>query len=94
MLKASNNVADRLIDQAADIYCHHIARVDHLGTNRRIIFTLPCLDSDGYQQVQVKLIVPEDLIPTIINLLASSTERLDQHSRVAVLRSFEPKTAN
>jgi hypothetical protein len=30
-----------LIDQASDLYCHGVARVETLGPNRRIIFTVP-----------------------------------------------------
>lgn len=51
-----------LIDQAADVYCHGIARIDDLGPNRRVIFTLPSVDESGWESVVVKLILPTELM--------------------------------
>jgi hypothetical protein len=44
---------DKLIDNAPDMYCHGIARIDKLGPNHRIVFTVPRVDGDGYQDVVV-----------------------------------------
>jgi hypothetical protein len=40
---------DRLSDQASDVYCHGIARIDTLGPNRRLVFTIPSVTSPGYR---------------------------------------------
>jgi hypothetical protein len=60
--------SDRLIDQAHDLYCHGIARIDTLGPNRRIIFTVPSVDGAGYQNVVVKLILPAELLGALAYL--------------------------
>ncbi len=41
----SEITTDRLmmIDQACDFYCQDFARIDALGPNRRLIFTLPAI---------------------------------------------------
>jgi len=65
---------DRLIDQACDMYCHDLARIDALGPNRRLVFTMPSLESPGYQHVTVKLILPADLMMTL-GYMALGTKR-------------------
>jgi hypothetical protein len=62
--------SERLIDQACDVYCQDIARIDTLGPNRRIIFTIPSIDSTGYHAVVVKLILPAELMMTLACLAA------------------------
>jgi hypothetical protein len=39
-----------------------LARIDTPGANRRLVFTVPSVDSTGYQQVVVKLILPAELL--------------------------------
>ena len=63
---------DRLIDQACDLYCQDIARIDTLGSNRRIIFTIPSIDSTGYHNVVVKLILPAELMMTLAYMAAGA----------------------
>ena len=46
-------MADLLIDQACDMYCHGIARIDTLGPCRRLIFTIPDPVNPGYQNVVI-----------------------------------------
>jgi hypothetical protein len=46
-----------LTDQAADIYCHNIARIDRLGSQRRATFTLPSIDSHAMDRDIGSLIV-------------------------------------
>ena len=65
-------MSDRLTDNAPDMYVHELARVDKLGPNRRLVLTLPDLAYPGYQNVQVKLILPAEYISTMITLLAPS----------------------
>jgi len=63
---------DRLIDQACDMYCHRLARIDHLGPNRRLIFTMPSVEGDRYQHVVVKLIIPADFMVTLAYMAAGA----------------------
>jgi hypothetical protein len=84
-------MSDRLNDNAADMYVHELARVDKLGPNRRLVFTLPDLAYPGYQNVQIKLILPAEYIPTLITLLASCDGvALNDKSSLAVLQCFVP----
>jgi len=34
-------MSEHLIDQATELYCHKMERIDHLGPNRRLMFTVP-----------------------------------------------------
>jgi len=68
---------DHLLDQAQDVYCHGIARIDTLGPNRRLVFTIPSIDSSGYQNVVVKLILPAELMVTLAYLaIGARSQRL------------------
>jgi hypothetical protein len=37
-----------LIDQAIDVFACELSRIDKLGCNRRLIFTMPTIDGDNY----------------------------------------------
>jgi hypothetical protein len=80
----------RLIDQACDLYCQDIARIDILGPNRRIIFTIPSIDSTGYHNVVVKLILPADLMVTLAYMAAGA----DANRVSPQLLALEPRLAN
>jgi hypothetical protein len=82
---------DRLIDQACDLYCHGIARIDTLGPNRRLVFTIPSIDSTGYQQVVVKLILPAELM-TALACMAFGADASSAADRQ--LLALETHTAN
>jgi hypothetical protein len=56
------------------MYCHKLARIDVLGPNRRLVFTLPSVDSPGMEVVAIKLIVPAELL-TDISFRAAGAER-------------------
>ncbi|MCK1693843.1 hypothetical protein [Bradyrhizobium sp. 144] len=79
-----------LIDQASDVYCHGLARIDALGPNRRLVFTMPSVDSTGYQQVVVKLILPAELLATLAYLAAG----VDQNTVSPALLALETGRAN
>lgn len=81
---------DRLIDQANDLYCQDIARIDTLGPNRRIIFTIPSIDSTGYHNVVVKLILPAELMVTLAYMAAGA----DANNVSPQLLALETHTAN
>jgi hypothetical protein len=85
---------DRLIDQACDTYCHSIARIDTLGPNRRLIFTVPSVDSTGYQNVVVKLILPAELMMTLARL-AVGCDRVDDRATLPPeMIAFGTETVN
>jgi hypothetical protein len=58
-------------DQAPDVFCAELTRIDRLGCNRRLIFTIPSTEGGQYKTVQVKLIVAADYLPTMAVLIAS-----------------------
>jgi hypothetical protein len=61
-----------LIDQAAlDVFCAELSRIDRLGCNRRLIFTIPSPEGGQWKTVQIKLILPADYMPTLGMLIAS-----------------------
>jgi hypothetical protein len=80
----------RLIDQACDVYCHGIARIDILGPNRRIIFTVPSVDSTDYKNVVVKLILPAELLGQLAYLAIG----VDRNTISPDLIALETHTAN
>jgi hypothetical protein len=80
---------DRLIDQACDMYCHGIARIDTLGPNRRLVFTIPSIDSSGYHNVVVKLILPADLMGTL-----AMAAGVDSKNVALELLALEPRIPN
>jgi len=65
-------MSDFLIDQAAEVYCHQLARIDNLGPVRRLVFTVPDVTSPGYQNVVIKLIVPADYLVTLAYMAAGA----------------------
>ncbi|WP_407174554.1 hypothetical protein [Bradyrhizobium sp. STM 3562] len=81
---------DRLIDQAPDMYCHRIARIDALGPNRRLVFTMPSVDGDAYENVVVKLILPAEVMMTLAYMAAGA----DRETISPELIAHETRTAN
>jgi hypothetical protein len=64
---------DKLIDNAQpDFYCHTLARIDKLGPNRRLIFTVPRAEGEGYHDIVVKLILPAELMTTLAYMVAGA----------------------
>jgi hypothetical protein len=82
-------MSDYLIDQSAEIYCHGIARIDKLGPNRRIIFTVPNIHSDGEQIVAAKLIMPAELMMVLARMAAGADETI-----LTALIAHDMRTAN
>jgi hypothetical protein len=74
---------DRLIDQVYDTYCQDIARIDHLGPNRRLIFTVPHITDVGWEQVVVKLIVPAELLTKLSFMAVGATAQSTPHVLLA-----------
>jgi hypothetical protein len=56
-------MSDRLFDmEYPDTFVCELSRIDKLGNNRRLIFTVPSMEDGGYKNVVAKLIMPADLI--------------------------------
>jgi hypothetical protein len=83
-------MSDRLLDQAPDLFAHRLARIDALGPNRRLIFTIPSIEGDGYEHVVVKLILPADFMVTLAYMAAGA----DRTTISPELLALEPRTAN
>lgn len=83
-------MTEHLIDQAQDVYCHKLARIDHLGPNRRLIFTVPDMQGGQWQQVVVKLIMPAEVMAVLAYMAAAT----DPTRASLELLALEPRTAN
>ena len=67
-----------------------IARIDTLGPCRRLVFTIPSLQSPGSQNVVVKLIMTAELLATLSCLAAGA----DQQTISPELLALEPGRTN
>jgi hypothetical protein len=74
-----------LIDQISDTYCHNLARIDRLGLNRRLIFTVPDVGSPSYQTVVAKLIIPADFMVTLAYMAIGRPQPPEQRLSSALL---------
>jgi hypothetical protein len=64
-------MSDRLIDQNyPDTFVCELSKVERLGANRRLIFTVPSVDGDGYRSIVAKLIVPAEYMVTLAYMIA------------------------
>jgi hypothetical protein len=82
-------MSNRLLDNAADMFVAELSRIDNLGANQRLIFTLPSIDNDGYSQVQIKLIVPTDYMDQLGSLILG---RARDDARDNLLSRFETRS--
>ena len=83
-------MTDHLADNAVDVYCHGIARIESMGPNRRIIFTMPDAACPGSKIVVVKLIMTAELLATL-SCMAAGAER---NAISPALLALETSTAN
>jgi hypothetical protein len=77
-----------LIDQTQDIFCHRLARIDTLGTCRRLIFVTPT--ADGMDAVTVKVVVSSETLAEISHMAAGA----DRETVSALLVALETGRAN
>jgi hypothetical protein len=64
-------MSEKLIDQNyPDTFVCDLAKVERIRNNRRLIFTVPSIDGDGYRMVVAKLIVPADYMVTLAYAIA------------------------
>jgi hypothetical protein len=75
-------MTEHLLDQATDVYCHKLARIDHLGPNRRLIFTVPSVEGG--------LIVPAEVMAAVAYMAAAT----DPTRASLELLALEPRMAN
>jgi hypothetical protein len=61
-----------LLDQTTDIFCEKLARLDAIGPNRRLIFTVSSVDEPGCHLVAAKLILPADFMVTLAYMAVSA----------------------
>jgi hypothetical protein len=64
--------------------------LDALGPNRRLVFTVPSVDSPGYENVVVKLILPAEIMVTLAYMAAGA----DRETISPELIAHETRTAN
>ena len=84
-------MANLLLDNAVDVYCHGMARIDTLGPCRRLIFTIPDAANPGYQIVTIKLIMTAELLAALSYLAAGA----DQPGGISpALLALETERAN
>jgi hypothetical protein len=69
-------MSEKLIDQNyPDTFVCELAKVERIGTNRRLIFTVPSIDGDGYRMVVAKLIVSADYMVTLAFMIAGDGKK-------------------
>ena len=84
-------MTDHLVDQACELYCHGIARIEALGPVRRLIFTSPDVSYPGSQNVVIKLIMTAELLATLSYMAVGA----DQQGGISpALLALETNTAN
>jgi hypothetical protein len=64
-----------LIDQTIDIFCEKLERVDVIGPNRRLIFTVTSVEADC-SNVASKLILPADFMAQLAYIVAGADRNL------------------
>ena len=65
-------MSNHLVDEGPDVYCHRLARVDALGPNRRLVFTLPSATDQGWETVVMKIIMPADAAMALVRMIAQT----------------------
>jgi hypothetical protein len=78
-------MSEYLVDQAADVFVCELTRIDKLGCNRRLIFTMPSVEGGRYKHVQIKLIVPASYMTTMAYLIAGDGTTADGHGELALM---------
>jgi hypothetical protein len=83
-------MAELMIDNAVDVFCGALARIDTIGPCRRLIFTMPDAANPGYQNVVIKLVMTAELLATLSYMAAGA----DQHASSPALLALETERAN
>ena len=88
-----------LIDQYSnDAFACDLVRIERLGPNRRLIFTVPAVEGAGMKCVSAKLIIPAQYLPTVVNLLVreicDAPVQTDEKVGLGALAVLETGAAN
>jgi hypothetical protein len=64
---------NELLEQycVTDVFCEGLARIDHVGPCRRLIFIVRDITSPGYKNVVAKIIVPAEAMFEIAQMVAA-----------------------
>ena len=79
-----------LVDQTIDIFCEKLERVDVIGPNRRLIFTVTSVEAPDCSNVACKLILPADFMVQLAYMVAGADRNLIAPELIAL----EPRIAN
>jgi hypothetical protein len=79
-----------LVDQTIDIFCEKLERVDVVGPNRRLIFTVTSVEAPDCSNVACKLILPADFMAQLAYMaVGAGREKIAPE-----LIALEPRIAN
>jgi hypothetical protein len=73
-----------------DVFCSNLSRIDCIGSNRRLVFTVPDVADPEYRVVVAKLIIPADYMATLIHFVAG----VDENTISRQLLAFDPRCAH
>ena len=76
-----------LIDNGyGDKFICELARIERLGNNRRLIFTVPCIDGVRDEKTVVaKLIVPAEVMADLALMIGADAASIPDDRRLATL---------
>jgi hypothetical protein len=73
-----------------DIFCSDLSLVHSIGSNRRLIFTIPDVENPDFGLVVAKLIIPAEHMVTMIYMAANA----DESTVSRQLLAFDPRSAH
>ena len=63
-------MTELMADQVADTFACELSRIDKLGSNRRLIFTVPSAEMDECKVVVARIVIAADSLPALMAVLA------------------------
>jgi hypothetical protein len=61
----ASNVFD---NGASTIYCHQVAKIEKLGPNRLLVFTMPSLNDPSFEEVQIRIVLPAEAMNALAHM--------------------------
>jgi hypothetical protein len=87
-------MSDRLVDQNyPDTFVCELTKIERLGSNRRLVFTVPSADEPTYKSIVAKLIVPADMMADVAQMLAADAVAMPNDDKLTTFRT-QSRTAN
>ena len=83
-------MSDYIQDNACDVHCHTLARIDVLGPCRAADIPDPSVERPNEQQVTIKLIMTAELLAQLSYMAAGA----DQNTVSPALLALETERAN